>query len=106
MLVGFGRTLCKQGIARDVFTTRGALEGYVLSQRFSAYRQLTAVARGTPEKTQAATLINKLYSSELGKRLAVGEVNLTSGPDESLVAHVTSTYSIPPDHLPVEEFAD
>jgi len=35
---------------------------------------------------------------KLGKRLAVGEVNLiseTGSPDE-LVAHVTSTYSIPP----------
>lgn len=37
---------------------------------------------------------------KLGKRLAVGEVYLHSGDDEDLVAHVTSTYSIPP-HDPV-----
>ena len=43
---------------------------------------------------------------KLGKRLAVGEVYLHSQSDEALVAHCTSTYSIPPDHLPVEEFPD
>lgn len=43
---------------------------------------------------------------KLGKRLAVGEVSITSGRDGPLVAHVTATYSIPPDHLPVEEFPD
>jgi uncharacterized protein (TIGR00369 family) len=33
---------------------------------------------------------------KLGKRLAVGEVLLHAGEQEDLVAHVTSTYSIPP----------
>jgi uncharacterized protein (TIGR00369 family) len=33
---------------------------------------------------------------KLGKRLAVGEVMLHAGEAEDLVAHVTSTYSIPP----------
>ena len=33
---------------------------------------------------------------KLGKRLAVGEVVLHGGNEEDLVAHVTSTYSIPP----------
>ena len=33
---------------------------------------------------------------KLGKRLAVGEVDLRSDAEESLVAHVTATYSIPP----------
>lgn len=37
---------------------------------------------------------------KLGKRLAVGEVLLHGGNDHDLVAHVTSTYSIPP-HDPV-----
>ena len=41
---------------------------------------------------------------KLGKRLAVGEVSIDSEADGRLVAHVTATYSIPPDHLPVEEF--
>jgi uncharacterized protein (TIGR00369 family) len=33
---------------------------------------------------------------KLGKRLAVGEVAIRSDGDDELVAHVTSTYSIPP----------
>ncbi len=33
---------------------------------------------------------------KMGKRLAVGEVLLHGGDDEDLIAHVTSTYSIPP----------
>lgn len=33
---------------------------------------------------------------KLGKRLAVGEVALFIDGDEEMVAHVTSTYSIPP----------
>ena len=32
---------------------------------------------------------------KLGKRLAVGEVNLLSGESVDPIAHVTSTYSIP-----------
>ena len=32
---------------------------------------------------------------KLGKRLAVGEVAVRSDGDDDLVAHVTSTYSIP-----------
>lgn len=33
---------------------------------------------------------------KLGKRLAVGEVELFSADDPDMVAHVTATYSIPP----------
>ncbi|NIM29418.1 MAG: hotdog fold thioesterase [Gammaproteobacteria bacterium] len=33
---------------------------------------------------------------KLGRRLAVGEVHLHAGEADDLVAHVTSTYSIPP----------
>ena len=34
---------------------------------------------------------------KLGKRLAVGEVSLKRETDDELVAHVTTTYSIPPE---------
>lgn len=37
---------------------------------------------------------------KLGKRLAVGEVNLLSGTSPDPIAHVTSTYSIPSAELP------
>jgi uncharacterized protein (TIGR00369 family) len=33
---------------------------------------------------------------KLGKRLAVGEISIRSDGEDDLVAHVTSTYSIPP----------
>lgn len=41
-------------------------------------------------------VIAKANILKLGKRLAVGEVLLYTDNEESLVAHVTSTYSIPP----------
>ncbi len=34
---------------------------------------------------------------KLGKRLAVSEISIRSDGDEDLVAHATSTYSIPPE---------
>jgi uncharacterized protein (TIGR00369 family) len=43
----------------------------------------------------ARDLIAEARLFKLGKRLAVGEVELRSNGDEDLVAHVTSTYSIP-----------
>jgi acyl-coenzyme A thioesterase PaaI-like protein len=47
--------------------------------------------KGTPgqDVLAAARLL------KLGKRLAVGEVNLFSGTSPDPIAHVTSTYSIP-----------
>jgi len=41
-------------------------------------------------------LLAEVKLFKVGKRLAVGEVGLRSDGDEDLVAHVTSTYSIPP----------
>jgi len=41
-------------------------------------------------------VVAKARILKLGKRLAVGEVLLHGGDQERLVAHVTSTYSIPP----------
>lgn len=35
---------------------------------------------------------------KLGKRLAVGEVSIFRDGEQDPVAHVTTTYSIPPDH--------
>jgi uncharacterized protein (TIGR00369 family) len=37
---------------------------------------------------------------KLGHRLAVGEVRLHSGAEETLIAHATVTYSIPPGTAP------
>ncbi len=46
-------------------------------------------------KPQARDLIAECRLLKLGKRLAVGEVNIFSDGMEEPVAHVTSTYSIP-----------
>jgi len=44
-----------------------------------------------------ADLIADAGIIKLGKRLAVGEVEMVSAGHDDLVAHVTATYSIPPD---------
>ena len=41
-------------------------------------------------------LIAEVRLIKLGKRLAVGEVEIYSDGEEEMVAHATSTYSIPP----------
>jgi len=41
-------------------------------------------------------LIAECQLLKMGKRLAVGEVRLFTEDDNSLVAHATGTYSIPP----------
>jgi alkylation response protein AidB-like acyl-CoA dehydrogenase len=46
------------------------LEGFVLAQKYTGYRQLSAQARGDERSVQLPTLMNKLYTSELGKKLA------------------------------------
>jgi uncharacterized protein (TIGR00369 family) len=48
------------------------------------------------KKPAARDLIAEARLIKLGKRLAVGEVGIRSEGDDELVAHVTSTYSIPP----------
>ena len=46
-------------------------------------------------KPAARDLIAEARLLKLGKRLAVGEIAIRSDGDDDLVAHVTSTYSIP-----------
>jgi uncharacterized protein (TIGR00369 family) len=47
-------------------------------------------------KPGPADLIAEARLLKLGKRLAVGEVELFSAGESEMVAHVTATYSIPP----------
>src|SRR3954454_15530090 len=47
-------------------------------------------------KPAPADLIAEARLVKLGKRLAVGEVSIRSDGEEDMVAHATSTYSIPP----------
>jgi uncharacterized protein (TIGR00369 family) len=46
-------------------------------------------------KPGRADLLAEAKLMKLGKRLAVGEVSLTSAGSDDIVAHVTATYSIP-----------
>jgi uncharacterized protein (TIGR00369 family) len=46
-------------------------------------------------KPAAADLIAEARLMKIGKRLAVGEVSLYSDGQDEIVAHVTSTYSLP-----------
>lgn len=47
------------------------------------------------KKPTARDLLAQARLIKLGKRLAVGEIAIHSDGDDDLVAHVTSTYSIP-----------
>jgi uncharacterized protein (TIGR00369 family) len=47
------------------------------------------------KKPAARGLIAEARLIKLGKRLAVGEIGIRSQDEDDLVAHVTSTYSIP-----------
>ena len=45
------------------------IEGWVASQEYSAYRQLTATARGEDAKVLLAVLMNKLHSTDTSQRI-------------------------------------
>jgi uncharacterized protein (TIGR00369 family) len=47
-------------------------------------------------KPAARDMIGEVKLIKLGKRLAVGEVEMFSEGEEEMVAHATATYSIPP----------
>ena len=47
-------------------------------------------------KPKAGDLIAECRLLKLGRRLAVGEIQIRSGDHAAIVAHATSTYSIPP----------
>jgi acyl-coenzyme A thioesterase PaaI-like protein len=47
------------------------------------------------KKPAARDLLAQARLIKLGKRLAVGEIAIHSDGDDDLVAHVTSTYSVP-----------
>jgi uncharacterized protein (TIGR00369 family) len=48
------------------------------------------------KKPAARDLLGEARLIKLGKRLAVGEIAIRSEGEDELVAHATSTYSIPP----------
>jgi alkylation response protein AidB-like acyl-CoA dehydrogenase len=55
------------------------LEGYVLAQECSGWRQLSAAARGEESSTRLAVLMNKLYSTQTQLRLTRLATELLGG---------------------------
>jgi uncharacterized protein (TIGR00369 family) len=47
-------------------------------------------------KTVPGDLVAECRLIKLGRRLAVGEIEIRAADDDAIVAHATSTYSIPP----------
>lgn len=66
----------------------------------------TSVTLNFLSKPPPADLIGHGRVLKLGKRLVVMEVAIHSAQDNALVAHVTGTYSIPPDSIPPPGPAD
>ncbi|MDB4976478.1 MAG: PaaI family thioesterase [Myxococcaceae bacterium] len=56
----------------------------------TAQLNINFLSRGTPGDIRSEAVLLKL-----GRKLAVMEVRLFSGPDPALVAHVTGSYSLP-----------
>jgi len=54
-------------------------------------------------RPQPSDLIAKTRLLKLGRRLAVGEVEVYSDGNPNMVAHATATYAIPPKTLKVED---
>jgi alkylation response protein AidB-like acyl-CoA dehydrogenase len=53
----------------DVRQRLAEIEGFVLSQQYSGYRQLTAAANGQELKVMLPMMMNKLYSTDLMQRM-------------------------------------
>jgi alkylation response protein AidB-like acyl-CoA dehydrogenase len=72
-LVDLARRTRREGqpaIEREDIRQRLAeLEGFVWSQQYSGYRQLTAAAKGQEMKTLLPMLMNKLYSTDTMQRM-------------------------------------
>ena len=54
-------------------------------------------------KPQPRALHAECRLLKLGKRLAVGEIAVRCEGEEAMIAHATSTYSIPPDDQSISE---
>ena len=78
--------------ARDLLAT-------ALATRLAVHGENSTLAAVASQNLGEVYRRKEAYASliKLGKRLAVGEVDLYSDGEEEVIAHVTCTYSIPPD---------
>lgn len=108
--VGHGAARLRQNIRDGVLRPGGTISGPVLMTLadVSIYIAILGAIGWVPlavttnlsinflKKPAPGPLIADAKLLKLGKRLAVGEIAIRSEDDDDLVAHATSTYSIPP----------
>ena len=108
--LGEGSALCRAPFRKDFLRPGGTISGPILMglADFCMYAAvLTLIGRVEMAVTtslninflrrpQPGDILAEARVLKLGKRLAVGEVDLHLDGDDELVAHVTCTYSIPP----------
>ena len=108
--IGHGVARLRQNVRDGVLRPGGTISGPVLMTLadVSIYIAILGAIGWVPlavttnlsinflKKPAPGPLIADAKLLKLGKRLAVGEIAIRSEDDDDLVAHATSTYSIPP----------
>jgi uncharacterized protein (TIGR00369 family) len=108
--IWYGGCRIRQGFHEKSLRPGGTMSGptMMLLADVSVYVAVLASIGWTPLAVTTSLNINFLKKPvpaaleaecrllKIGKRLAVGEVSIRSEGEEDLVAHATSTYSIPP----------
>lgn len=106
----YGRCLTRMPFRRDLIRPGGTVAGPALMGLADFVMYLVVLSQIGPVELAVTTNLNINFLRKpapvdviavarmlkLGKRLAVGEVELFSDGDPDMVAHVTATYSIPP----------
>lgn len=110
--IWYGGALVRQAYRQSFIRPGGTISGPVMMALadFAMYVAVLASIGPAPlavttnlsinflRKPGAADLLAEAKLLKLGKRLAVGEVGIRSAGGAELVAHATSTYSIPAQH--------
>jgi uncharacterized protein (TIGR00369 family) len=107
----FGRSRVRQAYAERLLRPGGTISGPTMMALADTAMYVAVLASIGPvplavttnltinflRKPQPRALLAEAELLKLGRRLAVGEVAIRSEGEEAVVAHVTATYSIPPD---------
>lgn len=108
--IGFGRARARMPASPDHVRPGGTISGpaQMALADFTVYAAVLGAIGNVPLAVTTNLSINFLHKPlpgdiwadcrliKLGKRLAVGDVLLTSAGLEAPISHVTATYSIPP----------
>ena len=108
--IGYGRARARMPASPDHVRPGGTISGpaQMALADFTVYAAVLGAIGNVPLAVTTNLSINFLHKPlpgdiwadcrliKLGKRLAVGDVILTSGGQDAPISHVTATYSIPP----------